>query len=297
MAKLTINGRDFENQEMFIAEGRRCGTPALNEFQKARIRSHVRALRTSGLEAAAIAPIQIPVRFHIIHSGNQGNVPDSQIDLQLDVLNNSFAPHGITFINAGIDRTDNATWFQMTMRSAAERKTKTALHQNTDQELNFYTAGIGQSLLGWATFPSELAGDPELDGVVVLYSTLPGGTSVPYDLGKTAVHEVGHWLGLFHTFEGGCTPPGDEVDDTPFEARPNEGPATPRDTCPQPGMDPVTNYMDYTDDVGMTEFSPGQIQRIREQVTLYRPLLLVPSGAKAMMDAAGFAVDMETGAF
>lgn len=299
MAKLIIEGREFASQEAFVVEGRRCGTPVLNEFQKARIRAHRSALRASGMEAAALGPIEIPVRFHVIHDGAKGDLPDSQLDQQLDVLNDCYTPHGIHFKRIAADRTANKTWFRMTMGSAAERKAKTALHQKTDRELNFYTAGIGAGLLGWATFPSDFAGDPVLDGVVILHSTLPGGASAPYNLGRTAVHEVGHWLGLFHTFEGGCTPPGDEVDDTPYEASPNYGPPTARNTCPQPGTDPVTNYMDYTDDAGMTEFTAGQIQRVKEQIALYRPLLLAPGApvAEAALEAAGVAIDMETGVF
>jgi hypothetical protein len=299
MTKLVIEGREFASQEAFVGEGRRCGTPVLNEFQKARIRAHRSALRASGLEAAALGPIEIPVRFHVVHDGAKGELSDAQLDAQLAVLNDCYTPHGIRFRKADVDRTASKTWFRMTMGSAAERKAKTALHKNTDRELNFYTAGIGAGLLGWATFPSDFAGDPVLDGVVILHSTLPGGSSAPYNLGRTAVHEVGHWLGLFHTFEGGCMPPGDEVDDTPFEASPNYGPPTPRNTCPRPGTDPVTNYMDYTDDSGMTEFTAGQIQRVKEQVALYRPLLLAPgaAGAEAALESVGVMIDLEAGVF
>ena len=89
------------------------------------------------------------------------------------------------------------------------------------------------------------------------------------------MHEVGHWLGLFHTFEGGCRPPGDDVEDTPFEGSPNYGPAKrDRDTCPQPGTDPTTNYRDYTDDAGMWEFTVGQMARVRSLLAIYRPRLL-----------------------
>jgi hypothetical protein len=126
-------------------------------------------------------PIIVPVHFHVIHDGGNGNLPDAQLDQQIDVLNQCYNPHNITFNRVATDRTDNGVWFKMTMGTAAERQAKVALGRNTDQQLNFYTARIGAGLLGWATFPSDLAGDPDRDGVVILEGSLPGGPSVPYN--------------------------------------------------------------------------------------------------------------------
>src|SRR5262249_6979421 len=138
--------------------------------------------------------------------------------------------------------------------------------------LNLYLANPSGGLLGWSTFPWDLKKTPHMDGVVILSSSLPGGEA-PFDLGMTAVHEIGHWLGLYHTFQNGCASSNDKVSDTPQEAEPAFGCPTGRDTCPAAGVDPITNYMDYSDDSCMTGFTTGQASRITKSITHYRSTL------------------------
>lgn len=218
----------------------------------------------------------IPVYWHVIRSSSgAGDVSDQRIGQQIQILNAAYVSSGISFTLAGVTRTNNGTWYTMTPGSNAETQAKGALRQGGKETLNIYSANIGQGLLGWATFPSSYAQRPLDDGVVLLNESTPGGNAAPYNLGDTATHEVGHWAGLYHTFQGGCAKNasngGDLVADTPAEKSPAYGCPTNRDSCAQiAGLDPTTNFMDYTDDACMNTFSAGQNSRMNAQLAAYR---------------------------
>jgi len=217
----------------------------------------------------------INVYFHVIRQGigiENGDVPDSQIAAQISVLNAAYGPWGWQFNLVTTDRTTNATWYTMGPGTQAERDAKAALRQGGADDLNLYTANLGGGILGWATFPNDYRQQPSLDGVVVLFSSLPGGSAYPYNEGDTATHEVGHWMGLYHTFQGGCSGRGDLVADTPAEASASYY-CVDHDSCTQrknPGLDPIHNFMDYTDDACIFEFTAGQDARMDAMFTRYR---------------------------
>jgi hypothetical protein len=216
----------------------------------------------------------VPVRFHVITDGRTGRLPSSAVARQIDALNAAYggrtggADTGVSFRRVSTDVVTNATWFARP--HDYQQQMLGALSRGGPGTLNLYTAAVGSEVLGFSSFPQWYRLRPAVDGVVVDYRTVPGGAFPDFNLGYTAVHEIGHWLGLFHPFENGCRPPGDGVDDTPYEAVPTQGCPVAKDTCPLPGTDPIHNFMDYAHDSCMREFTPGQGLRIRAMWAAYR---------------------------
>jgi hypothetical protein len=290
-----VGSHSWESEQAFIDSGARCATLPLQAAEAARVereiapiikarllaRSQGLAYKPSGSPGSEkggpgsggggggggvstdpggtvnLDDKTISVYFHVIADGQNtpGDIPQASIDAQIQVLNGAFAATGWNFTLASVDRTYNSAWFKMTPGSRSEKQAKAALHKGNADDLNIYTANPGRGLLGWATFPSSYLSNPSDDGVVVLYSSLMGGDATNYNEGDTATHEVGHWMGLYHTFQGGCNSPGDSVDDTPYESSPAYGCPVGRDTCAAAGKDPIYNFMDYTYDSCMNEFT------------------------------------------
>ena len=285
MKSYNIGGHDYDDFESF---GRRCGCPRPSYVRRKQVDQRLLDFRNlnAGFRATP-GNIHIPVQFVHLRDGDTGVITADQRKDQMNVLNAAYNQHGIVFSyeEDDVKTVDNTEWFRMGHGSAAERAAKTSLQVNPETTLNFYTTN-GAGLLGWATFPWELDGDPAIDGVVVLYTSLPHVGQPPYNLGQTATHEVGHWLGLYHTFQGGCFATGDHVGDTVAHSGPNYG-------KPQVGLRhnacdnepaPVKNYMNYVDDDWMDSFTDGQVVRMKDMVGTFRSELLKNVGSDPALD-------------
>ena len=231
--------------------------------------------------------VHIPTVFHVVsdHALNAADQTRMQtmITAQMKVLNDSYSGKTSTTAADSPFRFDltkttytvNPAWYTV-VPGKNERDMKKALYEGDATTLNVYVADIGGGLLGWAYFPKGYNnGRDYIDGVVMLDESMPGGTAGKYSEGDTLTHEVGHWLMLEHTFAHGCSASGDYVTDTPKEAGPQFDCPEGADTSLAPGLDPIHNVMDYTQDSCMNEFTPGQVERMNDAWVNFR------AGAKA----------------
>ncbi|KAJ5641584.1 hypothetical protein N7490_005584 [Penicillium lividum] len=238
------------------------------------------------------APIEIETWFHIVSSHAEvDQVTDYMINSQLSILQDAYEDAAIHYRLQGVTHHVNDLWAQdgddLAMKQALRKGSYRTLNVyfQTDLQASPGQAGraehrgasksnyLASSVLGFCTLPdpSVNASSPRpdyvKDGCNILAKTMPGGSLDLYNRGGTAIHEIGHWNGLLHTFQGescSASNPGDYISDTPQQSTPTDGCPTQKDSCPDsPGLDAVHDFMDYSSDVCYESFTPGQMNRMR----------------------------------
>tara|TARA_Y100000813_G_scaffold160384_1_gene120723 strand:+ start:662 stop:3679 length:3018 start_codon:yes stop_codon:yes gene_type:complete len=256
---------------------------------------HVRQVKANPAQHSQLV-VTIPVVFHILYNTAAENISEAQVMSQMDILNEDFRRLNADQDNEWSQAADTQIEFCLASQDPNGNPTDGILRVPTNltsfgtndamkftsqggsdawpasDYMNFWVCDLGSSLLGYAQFPG---GPASTDGIVCNYTATgnTGTASAPFDLGRTATHEVGHYLNLRHIWgDGGCGA-SDFVDDTPDSDGPNYGCALGSVACGTTDM--VQNYMDYSDDACMNLFTQGQSDRMNA--------LFAPGGARASL--------------
>ena len=297
----------YVNSAAFREQGLFCKLPSIEEL---RARGVARTSADCSFDntnpAASYAPTflyDIPVVVHILmNSSGSGVISDTQVQAAIDLLNDDFraaagsaGAGGVdTMIQfhlatsdpsgnptTGITRTTNDSWFQ------DNGDYWNTLAWDTNRYMNIYTLNPGGAIGYVPDLPQGGIAGQNFDRVVMLWSAFGPNSPIGGSIGSGRVtsHEAGHYLGLFHTFTGGCGGPdcytsGDRICDTGAESSPAQFGCTPRSTCSSP--DPIENYMDYSAPTCWTGFTPEQARRMRCSLEFYRPNLAVTTQITAL---------------
>lgn len=233
----------------------------------------------SGGRTEAPSRKEVEVVFHVVTGGEEGKMGEEVVTAVIENLNWAYRATPFHFALRSVDFTENKAWFE---QCGLGTETEAAMKENLTVEpahvLNIYSCKpvggkVPPGTVGIGSFPWKDLDKPWLHGVVVDPGALPTGKSLPgRHRGLTVAHEVGHYLGLIHTFQGGCADR-DDVADTPAQSGPTIKCAVEVvDSCPdRPGVDDIRNIMNYTDDDCMAHFTPGQVERMVKAVAEFRP--------------------------
>ena len=275
-------------------EGHDCATHVPEDDEIEAVESELRVFRMAQMNGlfrqrrqTGYTHLKIQLVFHIIHDGGSGMPTLNMLNQQMRVLNEAYSG---TTASGGIDtrirfEKKSHRFIDSSMYAGNCRGLSSSLratHAYADPTIiNVFTCPA-DGYLGWAYLPWQYSEGSKYQIILIHPQTMPGGSYSGLNLGDTLVHEMGHYLGLLHTFSsnsGSCdSAKDDKVDDTPLEATPNYGCSTGRDTCPNDaGVDPIWSFMDYSKDACMNRFSAGQVTRMRDLILQFRPQLKAAS--------------------
>jgi hypothetical protein len=250
-----------------------CATPSPDPETIRWIEGMIRNLADQRGWLQKAGKVRIPVAFHNVYAGREGKVSDQNIKALVTTLNEGFAGTPFEFFLAQVDRTNNRGWYKGCFDLKVEQKLKKRLAATPQKYLNIYSCSIaGGNVLGFAYLPFMWPEKSFMHGVMLDRLALPGSGDPDFGVkGTIAVHEVGHYLGLWHTFAGGCADL-DEVADTPAQISPPQFKCSPVDSCPdQPGLDDIHNFMSYAAREECFEhFTPLQVERMQMLTEMFR---------------------------
>lgn len=284
-----FGGTTYKNERDFVKHAR-CGVAITAEqIEAIELLIEIEQAEAGKAGKLAFTGGKIPVFFHESRPTSTATVTSTQLANQISHLNTTFSGTGYTFYQVGWNYITSSTYANARQGTSDETNMKSAFYNHSSAAnyrhngaLHFYLCtnprrSDGAGLLGWATFPTSYSGSSDYrDGVVIQTGSLPGGSTTNYNQGDTATHEIGHWMGLYHTFQDGCgtgnnTTSGDRVSDTPAQASPTSGCPSSRNSCTSiSGNDPIHNFMDYSYDSCLYQFTTGQDSRMDSLCTSYR---------------------------
>jgi len=279
-ARAQEDATGFSTQAVQSGNFELCGVKPPDPATQQQVQAQIASALSSYSAQSSRRPLYVPIVMHVIHQGGDTDAPEEMLAEQVAVINARFNRYDAYFSLKEIKRYYDPHSFAKSDEFYFDKANE--LNVAPERVLNFYvtlmSSGPGGLLFGVGSFPWMLE-QPGWNAVVCHYGSLPGGVLKGHNTGAIGAHEVGHWLGLYHTFQDGCGGEGDQVEDTPaHDPKTKWAGCLPKAQWPRAcdGETPIPNdnLMNYNKSQCLKEITAGQAKRFHAVMANYRPKVL-----------------------